>query len=174
MRRIALTLIALLASTGAALAALPVGTKAPPIAAPAFQAGKQTQFNLAAALKKGPVVVYFFPAAFTPGCNFEANAFAQAMPEFQAAGATVVGLTAGNTDQLAAFSQEHCNGKFPVAADPGAKIAKTYDAALTGREMSSRTSFVIGQDGKVVLSFTDSMPKTHIEKTLAAVKALKK
>jgi len=118
-----------------ALAALPVGAKAPDFKATAFQAGKQFDFNLAQALKKGPVVLYFFPAAHTTGCNIEAHLFADAIDKFKAEGATVIGVTAGNVDQLAAFSTEteHCSGKFPVAADPNAAIAKQCDAGATPR-----------------------------------------
>lgn len=173
MRALLFSVAALALSLASAHAALPVGVQAPALSAPSFEAGKAGRFDLAGALKKGPVVVYFFPAAFTPGCNMEAHAFSEAIAQFQQAGAQVVGVTAGNTEQLAAFSQEKCNGKFPVAADPGAKIAKTYDALLRP-DLSSRTSYVIGQDGKIVLAYTDPNPEGHIEKTLAAVKALQK
>ena len=113
-----------------AFAALPVGAKAPEFSAPAYLAGQPFKFELAQALKKGPVVLYFFPAAHTTGCNLEAHLFADSMDKFKAEGATVIGVTAGNTDQLAAFSTEteHCSGKFPVAADADVSIAKTYDA----------------------------------------------
>ena len=112
-----------------------VGAKAPDFTAPAYLAGKPFTFKLADALKKGPVVVYFFPAAHTPGCNLEAHLFSEAIDEFKAQDATVIGVTAGNVDELADFSKEteHCGGKFPVAADPGAKIAKQYDAILDAK-----------------------------------------
>src|SRR5689334_25028865 len=113
-----------------ATAALKVGDTAPDFSAPAYLAGKPFTYALADALKKGPVVVYFFPAAHTAGCNIEAHLFADSIDKFHAQGATVIGVTAGNVEQLAAFSTEteHCSGKFPVAADPNAAIAKTYDA----------------------------------------------
>ena len=113
-----------------ALAALKPGDKAPEFSAPAYLAGEPFTYELAAALEKGPVVLYFFPAAHTPGCNLEAALFSQAIDKFKARHATVIGVTAGNTDELADFSKEteHCGGKFPVAADPGAKIAAEYDA----------------------------------------------
>src|SRR6201986_4914819 len=104
------------------IASLKTGDKAPDFSAPAFLAGKPFTFHLADALKKGPVVVYFFPAAHTSGCNVEAHLFSDAIDQFKAAHATVIGVTAGKVDELAAFSTEteHCGGKFPVAADPGA------------------------------------------------------
>jgi len=159
-----------------AMAALPVGAPAPKFSAPAFQAGKQFQFELAKALKKGPVVLYFFPAAHTSGCNIEAHLFADSIDKFHAAGATVIGVTAGNLDQLAAFSTEteHCSGKFPVAADPDAAIAKTYDATLAMRPgWSDRTSYVIAPDDKVIFAYSDLKPDQHITKTLDAVTAWK-
>lgn len=173
MRRLALALSALAGLVTPAAAALPEGAPAPAFTAPAFQAGQPLQFDLAAALKQGPVVLYFFPAAFTAGCNIEAHEFAMAMPKFEAAGAQVVGITAGNTDQLAKFSQEKCAGKFPVATDPGAKIAKTYDAVLAMKpDWSSRTSYVIAPDGTIALAYSDMKPVEHITKTLAAVEGL--
>ena len=109
-----------------ALAALKAGDKAPDFTAPGFQAGKALTFSLAEARKKGPVVLYFFPAADTAGCNLEAKMFADAMPQFAASGATVIGVTAGKLEKLQQISadSDKCSGKFPVAADPGAKIAR--------------------------------------------------
>ena len=159
------------------LAALKEGTKAPDFSAPAYLAGKAFDFKLADALKKGPVVVYFFPAAHTSGCNIEAHLFSQAIDEFKANNATVIGVTAGNTDQLADFSKEteHCSGKFPVAADPGAKIAKQYDAILSMKpEWSDRTSYVIAPSGSIVHVYSNLNPNDHVKETLDAVKALKK
>ena len=155
-----------------ALAALPVGAKAPEFKATAFQAGKESTFDLAKALKKGPVVLYFFPAPHTAGCNVEAHMFADSIDKFHAQGVTVIGVTAGNLDQLAAFSNEteHCSGKFPVAADPNAAIAKTYDATLAMRPgWSDRTSYVITPDDKVAFVYSDLKPDQHITLTLGAV-----
>jgi peroxiredoxin len=118
------------------------------------------------------VVLYFFPAAHTAGCNIEAHLFADSIDKFHAEGATVIGVTAGNLDQLAAFSTEteHCSGKFPVAADPDAAIAKTYDATLAMRPgWSDRTSYVIAPDGKVIFAYSDLKPDQHIALTLDAV-----
>ena len=159
------------------LAALKTGAKAPDFTLPAYLAGKPFTFKLSDALKKGPVVVYFFPAAHTPGCNLEARQFSEAIGEFKAQGATVIGVTAGNVDQLADFSKEteHCGGKFPVAADSGAAIAKQYDATLAVKpEWSSRTSYVISQSGSIAHVYSDLNPSKHVKEMLDAVKALKK
>lgn len=158
-----------------AFAALKVGAQAPDFTAPAYLAGQPFTFNLAKALKNGPVVVYFFPAPHTSGCNVEAHLFSQAIPQFKAEHATVIGVTAGNLDQLAAFSKEteHCGGKFPVAADTGAKIAKEYDALLLMRPgWSDRTSYVIAPSGKITHVYSSLSPTKHVEETLDAVKAI--
>lgn len=171
---IALASAAVLATP--AMAALKEGSKAPDFTANAFLAGKASSFHLADALKKGPVVVYFFPAAHTSGCNVEAHLFSKAIPKFKASHATVIGVTAGKTDELAAFSKEteHCSGKFAVAADPGAKIAKTYDSILSQKpEWSDRTSYVIAQDGTIVHVHSNLDPHGHVEESLAAVQAMK-
>jgi peroxiredoxin len=173
-----LAVFALAAATllpSASIAALKPGAAAPAFTAPAFMAGEPFAFVLADALKDGPVVVYFFPAANTPGCNLEASLFSQAIARFKAHGATVIGVTAGNTEALAAFSRDGstCAGKFPVAADPGARIATRYDAVLEGRpELSSRTSYVISRSGEIVHAWSDSNPNRHVAETLAAVEAL--
>jgi peroxiredoxin Q/BCP len=158
-------------------AALKEGAMAPDFTAPAYLAGQPFTFKLADALKKGPVVVYFFPAAHTSGCNLEAHLFSQAIDQFKAQNATVIGVTAGNVEQLADFSKEteHCGGKFPVAADPGAKIAKQYDALLTVKPgWSNRTSYVIASSGSIVHVYSDLNPNDHVKETLGAVTALKR
>ncbi len=173
----AVGMIGTIAFAAPALAALKPGTQAPDFNAPAYLAGKPFTFKLADALKKGPVVVYFFPAAHTPGCNIEAHLFSQAIDQFKAEGATVIGVTAGNVDQLADFSREteHCGGKFPVAADPEAKIAKQYDAILSQKpEWSNRTSYVITKSGSIASAYSELNPNKHVQETLDAVKALKK
>src|SRR4249919_4055982 len=173
----AVGMIGTIAFAAPALAALKPGTQAPDFSAPAYLAGKPFTFKLADALKKGPVVVYFFPAAHTPGCNLEAHLFSEAIDKFKAQHATVIGVTAGNVDELAAFSKEteHCGGKFPVAADPGAKIAGEYDAVLKQKpEWSDRTSYVISPSGSIVHVYSDLNPNKHVAETLAAVKALGK
>jgi peroxiredoxin len=169
---VAATLAALVATPAAA--ALKPGDKAPDFTAQGFQAGKPITFSLAEARKKGPVVLYFFPAAETAGCNLEARLFAEATDQFKAQGATVIGVTAGNLDKLASFSAdtEKCSGKFPVAADPTAKIAALYDAKLAMRpDWSSRTSYVIAPSGEVVHAYSEMKPNEHVSETLGAVKA---
>ena len=175
MKFAAVALVAAATLASPAFAALKEGAQAPDFTAPAFLAGKPFTFNLADALKKGPVVVYFFPAPHTTGCNIEAHLFSQAIDQFKAEHATVIGVTAGNLDQLAAFSKEadHCSGKFPVAADKGARIAKEYDALLLLRPgWSDRTSYVIAPSGKISFVYSSLSPNKHVQETLAAVKAL--
>lgn len=173
---LALAVIAAAVSTSA-FAELKVGAHAPEFALPAYLAGKPFKFDLDEALKKGPVVVYFFPAPHTSGCNVEAHLFSQAIDKFKAQNVTVIGVTAGNLDQLADFSKEteHCSGKFPVAADEGAKVAKEYDALLTLRPgWSNRTSYLIAPSGSVAYAYSALKPDNHVKEMLDAVKALKK
>lgn len=175
MRRLAIACLLAAALPSAALAALKPGTPAPLFSAPAFLAAQPFTFELKAALAKGPVVVYFFPAAFTPGCNVEAAAFSQAIDKFKAHGASVIGVTAGNIGQLAEFSKdtEKCAGKFPVAADEGAKIAKSYDATMTLKpDLSSRTSYLIGQDGRILAEYDSMNPNQHVKQMLDALQAM--
>ena len=158
-------------------AALKVGDKAPDFSAPAYLAGAPFTFKLADALKKGPVVVYFFPAAHTSGCNVEAHLFSEAIDKFKAQNTTVIGVTAGNTDQLADFSKEteHCSGKFPVAADADAKIAKSYDSLLRMKPgWSDRTSYLIAPSGSIAAAYSALSPDKHVQEMLDAAKALKK
>lgn len=155
-----------------ALAALQTGEKAPDFQLKAALAGKPTTFSLQQSLQKGPVVLYFFPAAFSAGCTLEAHAFAEATDEFKKQGATVIGVTAGNVDQIAKFSQLECRDKFTVAADPGAKVAGEYQSTMqfNGKTLSDRTSYVIAPDGKILLSYSDKNPQAHIQKAMDAVK----
>jgi thioredoxin-dependent peroxiredoxin len=173
MRRLAFLAAALLAAP--ALAALPVGAKAPDFATKGAVAGKPIDVRLADQLKQGPVVLYFFPAAFTGGCNAEAHAFAEAIDDFHKAGATVLGVTAGNVDKLEAFSSEKCAGKFAVAAATPAMI-KAYDVSLGQTtplgDITSRTSYVIARDGRITFVHSDMSPAEHVQLTLAAVRAL--
>ena len=155
-----------------AMAALPVGTKAPAIRTEASLAGKAMPFDLSAALKKGPVVLYFYPAAFTSGCTVEAHDFAEATDDFKAAGATVVGMSADPIDVLNKFSVSECRNKFAVGSASPATI-KAYDVKLPVISRSNRTSYVIAPDGKVIFAYTAMDPAGHVSKTLAAVKAWK-
>ncbi len=153
-------------------AALSDGAKAPLFTAKGARAGKPVTIDLAKELKKGPVVLYFFPAAFTSGCNLEANAFAQKIGEFRKAGATVIGMTAGNVDRLLEFSAKECAGQFTVAAASPAVI-KGYDVHLDAKPgWTTRTTYVIARNGRVADAFTDMAPNGHISRSLAAVHRL--
>ncbi len=155
-----------------AQAALAIGAPAPDFTADGFVGETPFKFHLADALKKGPVVLYFFPAAFTSGCTVEAHNFAEAAEQFNKMGATLIGVTAGNTDRLAEFAKLECRSKFPVAGDPKLKIAKSYDATLAlypGH--SNRTSYVIGKDGKISAVYSNLSASNHVEEMLAGVKA---
>ena len=179
-RLIAAAVVAALFAAAPAWADLKPGAKAPDFKAQAYLAGKEFNYHLADALKQGPVVVYFFPSAHTKGCNLEAHLFSEAIDDFKAQKATVIGVTAGKLNELADFSKEteHCGGKFAVAADPGAKIANQYDAPLkmagmkTPMELSARTSYVIDKKGNVVFAYDNLDASDHVNQTLSAVKAL--
>ena len=162
---------AVFGATTPALAALPVGATAPDFTAPATLGGHEFSFNLADALKKGPVVLYFYPAAFTKGCTIEAHAFAAAIDQYKALHATVIGVSHDNIGTLDRFSTSDCQSKFPVAADPSLKVAVSYDAKLPVVGMANRTSYVIAPDGKVVYAYSNLNPGDHVANTLAAVKA---
>ena len=153
-----------------AFASLQTGAKAPDFSAKASMAGKQFNFALADALKKGPVVLYFYPAAFTPGCTIEAHNFADAMPDFEKLGATVIGVSHDSIETLDKFSLTECRSKFPVAADASGNIMKNYDAISTGNpERAARTSYVIAPDGRVLYTYTANDPTHHVEYTMSAV-----
>lgn len=168
-------LVALASITVAATpaqAALPIGAHAPAVETPAVLAGKPFQFKLADALKNGPVVLYFFPAAFTSGCTIEAHEFSDATAEFAAAGATVVGLSHDPIDKLSRFSVTECRNKFAVGVASNA-IIDQYKVKLPIVSMSDRTSYVIAPDGKVIFVYSALSAEGHVSKTLAAVKAWK-
>ena len=156
--------------SGNANAALAVGDKAPDFNVKAALGGKEFDFSLDAALKNGPVVLYFFPAAFTPGCTIEAHEFAEASDRFRALGATLIGVTAGNADRVAEFSSVECRNKFAVAADADEKIVKAYDVALPKHpQVSDRTSFVIAPDHRIVFAYENLQPDNHVALTMQAV-----
>jgi peroxiredoxin len=164
--------LALLATP--ALADLKPGTAAPDFTLPATLGGKEFTFHLAEALKRGPVVVYFYPAAFTSGCTVEAHDFAAAMPQFAAAGASVIGVSHDDIATLDKFSTSECQSKFPVAADADKRVMKSYDATMLLGMTASRTSYVIGQDGKVKFAYSNLDPDGHVAGTLKAAQALKR
>ena len=158
-----------------AFAALKPGDAAPDFTAQATLGGEEFTFSLANALKKGPVVLYFFPKAFTKGCTAEAHDFAEAAERYKAAGATLIGMSADNIETLHKFSTQECSAKFPVAADPDLKVIKSYDTVLTlqsGATRADRISYVIAPDGTIAYAYADRKPEKHVENTLAAVKAL--
>ncbi len=157
------------------MAGLDVGDTAPDFSTVAARAGKQFQFSLAAALAQGPVVLYFFPAAFSEGCSLEAHTFAEAIGEFEAMGATVVGVSRDDIQALSRFSQEAVNGRFAVASDESLAIAKSFDAVMRHRpEFANRISYVIAPSGKVVYSYISLDPVRHVSNTLEALRALNK
>ena len=163
-------MVSALASTGT-LAALPNGTKAPDFTAQASLAGKPFTFSLAEALRQGPVVLYFYPAAFTSGCTIEAHDFAEATEKFKALGTTVIGVSHDDIETLNKFSVSECRSKFAVAADADKKIMKAYDAQLFLRpDWAKRTSYVIAPSGEILYSYNSLNPDKHVANTMAAVK----
>ncbi len=177
MRMTFLAAAAALAFSLPAAAELPRGAKAPQFATQGALAGGEFAFNLRAALRKGPVVLYFYPKAFTEGCTLEAHAFSEAVADFRKAGATVIGMSADDVPTLKRFSHEHCRDQFPVAsASPALLTAydvelKRKDGTLTG--LSSRTSYVIGQNGRIKLAYTNMDFRDHVRLSLDAVRALR-
>jgi len=156
-----------------ALASLPDGTKAPDFTLQATLGGNVFTFSLADALKKGPVVLYFYPAAFTKGCTIEAHDFADAIDQYKALNATVIGVSHDPLDTLQKFSVSECRSKFAVAADTDQIVEKEYDAILAAKpQYANRTSYVIAQDGTIVYSYTSLDPSEHVANTLAALKTL--
>ena len=174
------------------LAALKVGDKAPDFSARASLAGKEFNFSLEEALKKGPVVVYFYPSAYTKGCDLEAHTFSMEKDKFDAAGASIIGVSADSIARLNMFSAdpEYCAGKFPVASDADKKIATSYNlnaaAAKAGQmdvrgvaidhDFIERVTYVVGKDHKIIATFSSKddnlTPDQHVEKSLAIVQQL--
>jgi thioredoxin-dependent peroxiredoxin len=182
----------LIASSGFAQSILSKGDVAPVFTAKASLAGSEFDFSLKNALAKGPVVVYFYPSAYTGGCDAEAHAFAELKDKFTAAGATIIGVSADDIKRLNAFSSDpqYCAGKFPVASDPQGEIAAKYGLTmgaakvgikdLSGQDLTHgfipRTTFVIDKEGKIAAVFSSNTdhisPTDHVEKSLAIVKGL--
>jgi thioredoxin-dependent peroxiredoxin len=174
------------------LAALKPADPAPDFSAKASLAGKEFNFSLQDALKKGPAVVYFYPSAYTKGCDLEAHTFAENKEKFDAVGATIIGVSADSIERLNAFSADpdYCAGKFPVASDPGHKIADSYHLTaqalrpgfkdVRGVEIDhdfiERTTFVIGKDHKVIATLSSAddklTPDQHVSKSLEIVQKL--
>ena len=168
------------------------GSAAPLFTSKASLAGNEFDFSLKKALAKGPVVLYFYPAAYTGGCDLEAHTFAEYKDSFTTAGATIIGVSADDIQRLRSFSSnpDYCAGKFPVASDPGGKIAAMYGLELmppqpgakdvTGQQVTHgfipRTTFIINKDGKIVAVFSSTTdhisPVEHVKKSLAIVSKL--
>lgn len=173
-------------------AMLSKGDAAPVFTAQASLASKAFDFSLKKALAKGAVVVYFYPSAYTGGCDAEAHAFAEMKDKFTAAGTTIIGISADDIQRLNTFSSDpsYCAGKFPVASDADGKIAAMYGLTLSGPMAGAkdargikithgfipRTTFVIGKDGKIIAVFSSEAdhisPTDHVEKALAIAKGL--
>lgn len=176
--------------SAAASAALKEGDKAPEFKAPASLAGKEFHFDLKDALKKGPVVVYFYPAAFTGGCNRQAHDFSEKSDQFSAAGASIIGVSLDKIATLDQFSADpqYCAGKIPVASDPDGKIARSYELKVAdakpgakntrgdeiGHGFSERTTFIVTPDGKIAATIGGVSPSENVDKALQAVQKLKK
>lgn len=176
LQGLALPLLAL-AVPAAAPADLPQGARAPQFLTLVAAKGKPVNFDLSRQLRKGPVVVYFYPKSFTQGCSLEAHTFAAAAEDFKAAGATLIGLSADTIHDQIRFSQKECGNRFAVGVATPAIISaydvhlRKPDGSTTG--LASRTSYVIAKTGKVVLVYTDMNPNQHVARTLAAVRALR-
>ena len=169
-------------------AALATGDTAPPFEAPASLAGKAFTYSLADALKRGPVVVYFYPSAYTGGCNLEAHTFAVQHEKFLAAGATIVGVSLDDIGRLNTFSAdpEYCGGRIAVASDADGRIARAYALAVRdaapGRKdtrgvqidhgSAERSTFVVTPDGRIAATFDGLSPVENVEHALAAVQRL--
>lgn len=155
----------------AANAALDVGDKAPDFTAQGSIGGKVFSFQLSQALKAGPVILYFYPAAFSTGCTIEAHQFAEATDQFKALGATVVGVSHDDIETLNRFSLTECRSKFAVLADTDQNITKAYDAVLMLKpEYANRVSYVIAPDGTIAYQYTSLNPFKHVSNTMTALK----
>lgn len=173
-----------------AFAALKAGDQAPPFTAQASLAGKDFTYSLKDALKKGPVVVYFYPSAYTGGCNLQAHTFAVNIDKFTAAGATVIGVSLDSIQRLNDFSADpnYCAGKFPTASDADGKIAKSFELTVhqgqagqkdtrgveIGHDFAERTTFVVTPDGKIAQTIGGLAPDQNVDQALQAVQTLPK
>ncbi len=172
-RNIVATMALSLAVVASTHAALKPGDAAPSFSTTQALAGKTAPFDLQSALAKGPVVLYFFPKAFTQGCTLEAHAFAEATPDFNKMGATVFGISHDDVDTLKKFSTEACRDQFAVLSDSEGKTIRAYDALMASNpKMSGRISYVIDKSGKIVFAHEGSDPLEHVKQTMDAVKKL--
>jgi len=182
-----IALLALALTPHLAHAALSAGDVAPPFTAPASLDGKAFTFSLADALRRGPVVVYFYPSAYTGGCNLEAHTFAVRHDEFAAAGASIIGVSLDDIGRLVAFSADpdYCAGKIPVASDAGGRVARAYALAVRdaparkdtrGRQiahgLAERSTFVVTPDGRIAAALDGLSPVDNVAQALAAVQRL--
>jgi thioredoxin-dependent peroxiredoxin len=194
MKRIIPSVALFLLASLPLLAALKVGDKAPDFSTRASQAGKEFKFSLEDALKKGPAVIYFYPSAYTQGCDIEAHTFAEMKDQFDAAGATIIGVSLDSIDRLNQFSADpaYCAGKFPVASDAGGKIAATYNLATTAlrpgmkdvrgvdidHDLIERATFIVGKDHTIIATLSTTQdkvsPADHVKKSLEIVQGLKR
>lgn len=171
MKKFLALILLMLSLSTPTYAALDVGDAAPNFTVPAALGGKVFKFTLAESLAKGPVVLYFFPAAFSVGCSIEAHEFAEAIGKFEALGATVIGVSSDDIATLGKFSVQACQGKFPVASDEAQKVMKSYDAVMALRpDYANRISYVIAPNGKVIYNYQSLNPNRHVEKTLGALR----
>lgn len=152
------------------LAALPVGEVAPEFSLTGALAGETFSFDLSEQLKQGPVVVYFYPKAFTPGCTIEAHEFAEASDDFAQLGARVFGISTDAIDTVKEFSVSECRNKFAVLADPEGSVVKQYDAQMGERNFADRISYVIVPGGEIIYVHETREPKSHIEQTLKSLR----
>jgi peroxiredoxin Q/BCP len=175
MKNFVAAIVVILAITGSpACAALKPGDKAPMFKIHAALAGKEFTFSLAEALKTGPVVVYFYPKAFTSGCTAEAHEFAEAMDKFHALGASVIGISNDDIQTVTKFSSSECRNKFPVAADSDQRVMEAYDSVMMGfMPYANRTSYVVTPDGRIDYEYTALDYANHVANTLTAIKVWK-
>lgn len=176
MKRMLLAFAFSLAAT-AALAALKPGDTAPDFTVLAAQGGKDFTFSLREALKKGPVVLYFYPKSFTSVCTEEAHEFAEAMDQFAEMKASVIGISGDGIETQREFSTKECRDKFPVGADPQFNVIKAYDASFSlpvaGPVFANRISYVISPEGRILSAVSDSGATKHIQNALETVKSWK-
>ncbi|MDP9108881.1 MAG: peroxiredoxin [Pseudomonadota bacterium] len=152
-------------------AALDIGEIAPDFTTKAAVNGVVFDYSLSSALRAGPVVLYFFPESFSDGCSIEAHRFAQAVPQFEALGATVIGVSHDEIEVQKKFSVTACRGKFPVASDTQLTIVRAYDAVMTNRpDYANRISFLIAPNGKIIYRYSSLNPDRHVDNTMAALR----